>query len=110
MLAFALSFGIKTDRKFRIIFFYYKYIKIIMAGNIQEYILELRTKILAEKERLIICFSPESSLEIETKTAAENKKSVEKTAAIKAVLCARSSKKKRIKGIKENANQKRFWE
>ncbi len=79
-----------------------------MAFDLQQYILELRAKIFAESERIIVCFSPESSLEIETKTAAENKKSVEKTAAIKAILYAKSSKKKRTKAVKEDANQKRF--
>ncbi len=81
-----------------------------MAFDLQQYILELRAKIHAESERIIVCFSPKSSLEIETKTAAKNKKSGEKNAAIKTVLYARSSKKKRIKVIKVNANQKRFWE
>jgi hypothetical protein len=81
-----------------------------MAANLQEYILELRAKIFAESERIIVCFSPKSSLEIETKTAAENKKSDKKTAAIKAILCAKTSKKKRIKAVKVDINQKRFWE
>lgn len=77
--------------------------------DLQQYILELRAKIFAEKERLIVCFSPNPS-PIETKTTAENKKSDEQNAAIKAVLNAKSSKKKRTKVVKDDANQKRFWE
>jgi hypothetical protein len=81
-----------------------------MAFDLQEYILELRAKIFAEKERLIVCFFPRTSLEIETKNDQPAKKSDKETAAIKAILCARSSKKKRRKVIKQDANQKRFWE
>lgn len=81
-----------------------------MAFDLQEYILELRAKIFAEKERLIVCFFPESSSAIETKNDQPSAKSDKKTAAIKAILCAKSSKKKRTKAVKEDINQKRFWE
>jgi hypothetical protein len=80
-----------------------------MGFNLQEYIQELRAKIFAEKERLIVCFSSEPSPE-NKKTAIKNIKSGEDKAAIKAILDARSSKKKRSKVKKRNENERAFWE